>query len=159
MKLSIVLLALAILSPAYGSNLYFSGVIYGEGSGLLDYGTNPKEIDISFELKRASTVKIDVSGGTSNGGCRGFSHEGLASTRSFSLFDPELSLVDSSGQIVARFDSRCGIRASNYNEEHDFESNLEAGKYKLIIEGQDVGRGWDSSYTVNASVSISIKLY
>jgi cysteine-rich repeat protein len=126
-----------------GSYRFLSGTIQSEPD--VDYWT--------FTVNQPTTFHVDVWGGSPNGACRTFSYQGTTGYTS-DLFDPGIDLRREDGSIVETISSNCGSKRSDRNGEFDAVIEIQPGTYFLRLKGQDVGWGWDASYTASYEVEL-----
>lgn len=126
-----------------GTYRFLNGTIRSEGD--IDYWT--------FTVDQPSTLHIDVWGGSPNGACRGFYFQGTTGT-DWDLFDPDVDLRNADGAVVQTIDHNCGSKRADRNGEFDEIIELQPGSYFIRLKGQDVGWGWDASYTVGYEIEL-----
>ena len=104
----------------------------------------------AFTLDRPTRVRLDVWAGSGDN-CAWFSFPNPAGGYDSDIFGPELTLRGAHDDVLFRFDSNCGRRNA---DDADLDVSLAPGTYYVRVEGQDVGWGWDSSYTVGYRVEV-----
>ncbi len=123
-----------------GSYRFLSATVRSEGDR--DYW--------AFTLDRPTRVRLDVWAGSGDN-CAWFSFPNPAGGYDSDIFGPELTLRGAHDDVLFRFDSNCGRRDA---DDADLDVSLAPGTYYVRVEGQDVGWGWDSSYTVGYRVEV-----